>query len=96
MQRSDLREAKVITDELDYINTTLLLSQGKSWIERNEYKEFAKVFSCSNHNDILGEFLFLISNLYSTQNEFEKSINFNLQESLDVNQEGISNLHESK
>ena len=91
IEKNQTEEAKVITDELNYINTTLLLSQGKSWIERNEYKKFAKVFSCSNHNDILGEFLFLISNLYSTQNEFEKS-NFYLSLSSYLNPKFVFNL----
>ena len=73
IKRNQIKEAKAVTNDLDYINATLLLSQGKSWIEKNQFKKFGKVFSCSNHNDILGEFLFLISNLYSSQNEFEKS-----------------------
>ena len=91
IDKNQIEEAKVITDELNYINTTLLLSQGKSWIERNEYKEFGKVFSCSNHNDILGEFLFLISNLYSSKNEFEKS-NFYLSLSSYSNPKFVFNL----
>ena len=73
IEKNQIKEAKVITEKLDYINTTLLLSQGKSWIESNDHKKFGQVFSCNNHNDILGEFLFLISNLYSSQNKFEKS-----------------------
>ena len=91
IEKNKIEEAKVITDEIDYINTTLLLSQGKSWIEKNEYKKFGKVFSCNNQNDILGEFLFLISNLYSSQNEFEKS-NFYLSLSGYLNPKFIFNL----
>ena len=91
IEKNEIEEARIVTDKLNYINTTLLLSQGKSWIERNEYKEFAKVFSCNNHNDILGEFLFLISNLYSSQNEFEKS-NFYLNLSGYLNPKFVFNL----
>ena len=91
IEKDQIEKAKTITDELDYINTTLLLSQGKSWIENNEYQEFSKVFSCSNHNDILGEFLFLISNLYSSQNEFNKS-NFYLNLSSYLNSKFVFNL----
>ena len=91
IEKNKIEEAKVITDEIDYINTTLLLSLGKSWIEKNEYKKFGKVFSCNNQNDILGEFLFLISNLYSSQNEFEKS-NFYLSLSGYLNPKFIFNL----
>ena len=91
IEKNQIEEAKVITEKLDYINTTLLLSQGKSWIESNEHKELGKVFSCSNHNDILGEFLFLISNLYSSQNKFEKS-NFYLSLSSYLNPKFVFNL----
>jgi tetratricopeptide (TPR) repeat protein len=66
-------EAKAVGDQLKYINSTLLLTQTKSWLEKNKIKEFNKIFSCKNHNDIIGEFLFLISNLYSSQDDIEKS-----------------------
>ena len=91
IENNQIEEAKVIIDELDYINTTLLLSQGKSWIESNQLDKFSKVFSCNNQNDIIGEFLFLISNLYSSQNEFEKS-NFYLSLSSYSNPKFIFNL----
>tara|TARA_Y100000591_G_scaffold332712_1_gene371186 strand:- start:913 stop:2598 length:1686 start_codon:yes stop_codon:yes gene_type:complete len=91
IEKNQIQEAKELTQELDYINLTLLLSQGKSWIERYEYREFGKVFSCKNHNDILGEFLFLMSNLYSSQNKFEKS-NFYLNLSNYLNPKFVFNL----
>ena len=91
IENNQIEKAEIITDEIDYINTTLLLSQGKSWIESNELSKFSKVFSCSNHNDVVGEFLFLISNLYSSQNEFEKS-NFYLSLSNYLNPKFIFNL----
>jgi len=67
------KEAKEITDEIDYINSTLLLSQGKSWIDNGNSKKIVDVFSCKNPSDIISEFLFLVSNLYSSQDNFEKS-----------------------
>tara|TARA_B100001093_G_scaffold510096_1_gene575346 strand:+ start:334 stop:2019 length:1686 start_codon:yes stop_codon:yes gene_type:complete len=91
INKNQIDEAKIITSELDYINTTLLLSQGKSWVERNKFKEFEKVFSCKNQNDIIGEFLFLLSNLYSSQNEFKKS-NFYLRLSSYLNPKFVFNL----
>ena len=91
IENNKIDEAKVITNELDYINTTLLLSQGKSWIENNEFSKFGNFFSCKNHNDLVSEFLFLISNLYSSQNEFEKS-NFYLSLSNHLNPKFIFNL----
>ena len=58
-----LVEAENIVNEIEYINSTLLLSQGKSWIENKNHKKLMEVFSCKNHNDVISEFLFLISNL---------------------------------
>tara|TARA_B100000989_G_scaffold298056_1_gene285891 strand:- start:863 stop:2548 length:1686 start_codon:yes stop_codon:yes gene_type:complete len=66
-------DVKKITDNLNYINTTLLLSQGKSWVENKRFKKLTNVFSCKNPNDIISEFLFLISNIYSSEDDFEKS-----------------------
>ena len=68
-----LNEAQNIVDQIDYINSTLLLSQSKSWIDKSKFKEFNKIFNCKNHNDVVSEFLFLISNLYASQDNFEKS-----------------------
>ena len=91
IENNQIEETKAITDKLDFINSSLLLSQGKSWVESNELNKFNEVFSCKNHNDIIGEFLFLISNLYSAQNEFEKS-NFYLSLSNNINPKFVFNL----
>ena len=66
-------KAKKITDKLNFLNSTLLISQGKKWIDENKLNEFSKIFSCKNYSDITAEFLFIIANLYSSQNNFEKS-----------------------
>ena len=91
IENNQIEEAKAITDKLDFIGSSLLLSQGKSWIENNELNKFGEVFSCKNHNDVVSEFLFLISNLYSAQNEFEKS-NFYLSLSSHMNPKFVFNL----
>tara|TARA_B100001057_G_scaffold441404_1_gene476007 strand:+ start:585 stop:2270 length:1686 start_codon:yes stop_codon:yes gene_type:complete len=91
IENNRLDEAKKITEELDYINTTLLLSQGKRWIEIKDIDKFKSVFSCKNSNNVISEFLFLISNLYSSQDDFEKS-NFYLNLSNFLNPKFIFNL----
>jgi len=91
VENNRIEEAKKTVDDFDYINTTLLISQGKNWIENGNEKKFNKVFSCKNHNDIVSEFLFLISNLYSSQDSFEKS-NFFLNLSNFLNPKFIFNL----
>jgi tetratricopeptide (TPR) repeat protein len=91
IQNDRIEDAKKITEDLDDINTTLLLSQGKSWIQNDNTKKLINVFSCKNPNDIIGEFLFLISNLYSSQDNFEKS-NFYLNLSNFLNPKFVFNL----
>ncbi len=90
IDENQIDRAKDIAEEINYITATLLISQGKSWIDKNEFKKFNKIFSCKNYNDIIGEFLFLISNIYSAQNEFEKS-NFYLNLSIFMNPKFIFN-----
>ena len=91
IEKDLIDDAKKITSEIDYINSTLLLSQGKNWIENNDYKKLNKVFSCKNQNDLISEFLFIISNLYSSQDDFEKS-NFYLNLSNFLNSKFLFNL----
>ena len=84
-------QAKNIISDINYINSTLLLSQGKSWIENKKFEKFENVFSCKNHNHLISEFLFLISNLYSAQDNYERS-NFYLYLSNFLNNKFIYNL----
>ncbi len=91
VENNRIQDAKKITDSLDYISTTLLLSQGKSWIENGDENNLRQVFSCKNPDDIIAEFFFLISNLYSSQDNFKKS-NFFLNLSNFLNPKFIFNL----
>ena len=91
IQNKRITEAKAVSNNINYINSTLLLSQGKSWIDKENFQKFIQVFSCQNHNHILSEFLFLISNLYSSEDTFERS-NFYLYLSNFLNSKFIYNL----
>ena len=73
IKNNNLGEAKEIANKLDNLDSTLLILQGKKWIEELKFEKFKKFFSCTNSNDILSEFLFLIANLYSSQEEYKKS-----------------------
>ena len=66
-------EAKELVGSLNYLDSSLLVSQGKKWIEDQKTEEFRKVFSCSDSNDVIAEFFFLVANLYSSQNNYKKS-----------------------
>ena len=66
-------KAKDIFKDVDPVTSTLLIAQAKKWINEENYNDFRNIFSCKNSNDIIGEFFFVISNLYSTEDEIEKS-----------------------
>ncbi len=73
IENGRMEKAKKISDDINDINTTLLLSQGKHWIDNKKFEKLVSIFSCQNYNDIISEFLFLISNLYSSENKFKES-----------------------
>ena len=73
IENNKFKEAQQLSSKLDYLNSTLLISQGKKWIEEEKLGEFNKIFSCKNQNDIVAEFFFLVANIYSSQNDYEKS-----------------------
>jgi len=73
IENNQIEEAKKITEGIKFINTSLLMSQGKSWIENGNERKMNAVFSCKNHNDLISEFLFLISNLHSAQEDYMRS-----------------------
>ena len=67
------KEAKEITDSADVINSSLLILQTKSWIDMKKFKKINSIFSCENKSDILAEFFYLISSLYSSEENYIKS-----------------------
>ena len=62
-----------ISETIEPLNSSLLIAQANKWIENNDYSKFSDHFSCKNENDLLAEFFFLISNLYSSQDQFKES-----------------------
>jgi len=66
-------KAKDIFNNVDPINNSLFIAQSKKWIDEEKYETFKKIFSCNNSNDIIAEFLFIISNLYAGEHEIANS-----------------------
>ena len=91
IENSRYQDAKEIASNLEYFNSSLLISQGKKWIENKKKKKFQKVFSCRNPNDLASEFLFLVANIYSSQEDYEKS-NFYLNVAQFLNPKFMFNL----
>ena len=91
IENKEYDSAKQISETIDQLSNNLLISQAKKWIDESKFEKFNKFFSCKKEVDILGELFFLISNLYSSQDEFEKS-NFYLNISNYLNPDFYFNL----
>ena len=73
LNQGDIETVEQISSTIDPINNGLLISQTKIWIDNQNYKKFNKMFSCDNERHLLGEFFFLIANLYSSDENYMKS-----------------------
>mgnify|MGYP001453710540 CR=1 FL=1 len=71
--------------KVNFLNSNLITAQTKQWVEEKNYKNFNDIFSCTNHNHLIGEFLYLIANLYSSEGYYKES-NFYLNLSFYMNQ----------
>ena len=91
IENDNYDKAKKVTNNFDYLNSSVLISQGKKWIEDKNLGNFQDIFSCTNSSDIVSELFFLIANLYSSQNDYEKS-NFYLNIANYLNPKFIFNL----
>ncbi len=73
IEQNQFSKAKEITDQIDILNSSLLIAQTKNWIDKKEFEKFKQIFSCKNETDVLSEFFFLIASIYSSEDEIEKS-----------------------
>ena len=73
IENRDYDIANEISKTIEPLKSSLLIAQANKWIDEKNYKKFNHYFSCKNENDLLAEFFFLISNLYSSQDKFKES-----------------------
>ncbi len=73
IEQNKFQTAKDTTDQIDLLNSSLLIMQTKNWIDNKKLEKFTEIFSCKSELNILSEFFYLIASLYSSQNDFEKS-----------------------
>ena len=73
IKQNKFQMAKDTADQIDLLNSSLLIMQTKNWIENKKLEKFTEIFSCKDESNILSEFFYLIASLYSSQNDFEKS-----------------------
>ena len=69
IEQNQFNKAEEIMNEIDILNSNLLIAQTKNWIDKKQFQKFNQIFSCKNETDILSEFFFLISNIYSSEDE---------------------------
>ena len=91
VKNKDYNAAREISSTIEPLSSSLLISQTKNWIENEDFKKFNNYFSCKNENHLISEFFFLISNLFSSQEKFNKS-NFYLSVSNYLNPKFYFNL----
>ncbi len=91
IENKDYNAARQISSTIEPLSSSLLISQTKNWIENKDFKKFNNYFSCKNENHLISEFFFLISNLFSSQEKFNKS-NFYLSVSNYLNPKFYFNL----
>ncbi len=84
IENEDFKTTKEISSKINTLNSNLIVFQSKKWIDGGEFSNFKKFFSCENPSDLLSEFFFLISNLYSSQESYLKS-NFYMFVSINLN-----------
>ena len=73
IEKRDYELVNEISKTIDPLMSSLLIAQSKKWIDENKYEKFNNYFSCKSENDLLAEFFFLISNLYSSDDLFKES-----------------------
>ena len=79
-----LASEKIIDESLKIHDSNLLLKQSKILFDNKDYKKIQNFFDCKNSNNILAEFFYVISNLYSNEQNFSAS-NFYLKIALYLN-----------
>ena len=73
VDNNKIEEAKKVSDKIDVLNSNLLISQSKNWLDQNNLSKYKNIFSCKKEKDNLAEFFFLIANLYFSEENIEKS-----------------------
>ena len=80
----DNEAVNIVKKYTDILKSNLLLDQTKFWVKDGKYSEITEIFDCKNYKHLLGEFFYVIANLYSSEELYNKS-NFYLNLSIYFN-----------
>ena len=73
ISKNEFEKVELTISKIEPIISTLLILQSKSWIDQSKFENFSNIFSCQSEKDILAEMFFIISNLYSSQEDYDMS-----------------------
>ena len=73
ISKNEYESAQNISLKIEPITSTLLILHSKNWIDQSKFDNFSKIFSCKSENDVIAEIFFLISNIYSSQEDYNMS-----------------------
>lgn len=73
IKNNEYSNAKNISSTINLISSNLLISQSKIWIDSEQFDKFNNFFTCKSEKHLISEFLYLIANLLSSQQEFDQS-----------------------
>ena len=73
INNNQIENAIKLVEKIELIGSNLIIAQTKFWFQNSEFSKIKNLFSCQNETDILSEFFYLISNLFSVSQEYEKS-----------------------
>ena len=73
INNNELNLAIETSSNINHLESNLLLLQAKTWIDKKNFNKFNENFLCNNEDNLLSEFFFLISNLYSTDENYTLS-----------------------
>tara|TARA_Y100000590_G_scaffold1678_1_gene2138 strand:- start:5936 stop:7651 length:1716 start_codon:yes stop_codon:yes gene_type:complete len=83
--------AKVLFDKSTALySSNLLIKQSNNFILNNQSEKIKNFFNCKNPRDVIAEMLYIVANLYSTQENYKLS-NFYLKISLFLNSNFVPN-----
>ena len=73
INNNQIENAIKLAEKIELIGSNLIIAQTKFWMQNSEFNKIKNLFSCQKETDILSEFFYLISNLFSVSQEYEKS-----------------------
>lgn len=92
LSKNQLENAKrLVNKSINSDNSNLLIKQTKKFIDEENQTSITDLFTCKNPKDSIAEIFYVISNLYSTEGDYQSS-NFYLNISLFFNNKFSPNL----